>query len=140
VNYVITERCVGCTSCAKACPTVAITGVRKKRHVLDAEKCVDCGVCGMTCPNSAIDGPDGKVAVMVPRKERPKPATVAGARCVSCNLCIEICRFACLDLAVPAGKADKRGVPHLAAENRCVACGLCVDACPTEYLAMRKAG
>ena len=139
MKYVITEKCVGCTSCARACPTVAISCVRKSRHVIDEAKCVDCGVCGMTCPNQAITGTDGATCVMIVRKDRPKPRPVAGARCVSCNLCVEICRFGCLELVLPAGKTDKRPVPTLAHEKRCVACTLCVTSCPTDYLAMGSA-
>jgi Na+-translocating ferredoxin:NAD+ oxidoreductase subunit B len=139
VNYFITEKCVGCTSCAKACPTVAISGVRKSRHVIDPDKCVDCGICGQTCPNEAITGPGGAVCVMIPLKDRPKPHPVAGARCVSCNACVEICRFGCLEMTVPAGKADRRPIPTLAHEKRCVACTLCVSSCPLDYLAMAKA-
>ena len=140
MEYFITEKCVGCTSCAKACPTVAITGVRKERHAIAAEKCVDCGVCGMTCPNAAITGPGGATCVMVQRKDRPKPQTVAGARCVSCNMCVEVCRFGCLELVLPAGKADKRALPALAQEKRCVSCNLCVTSCPTDYLVLRATG
>jgi len=38
--------CTGCTVCAKACPTEAISGERKQVHVLDQAKCIRCGVCG----------------------------------------------------------------------------------------------
>jgi Na+-translocating ferredoxin:NAD+ oxidoreductase subunit B len=139
VEHTITEKCDGCTACVRVCPTRAIRGVRKERHVIDPDKCVDCGVCGMTCPvPGAITGPGGKMCVMVKAKDRPKPQSIRAARCVSCNLCVEVCPFACLELELPATKIDKRPVPRLAHEKRCVSCRLCVDICPTVYLEMRK--
>lgn len=52
--YEITDKCVGCTACKKVCPTGAISGDVKKRHVIDQEKCVKCGKCFETCKFNAI--------------------------------------------------------------------------------------
>jgi len=49
------EACKGCTLCAKECPEDAITGERKKPHVLDQHKCIRCGKCYDVCPFSAVD-------------------------------------------------------------------------------------
>ncbi|MBI9107322.1 MAG: NADH-quinone oxidoreductase subunit NuoF [Spirochaetales bacterium] len=49
------ENCVGCTACAKACPTKCISGERKEVHFIDPEKCVKCGICRDTCKFDAID-------------------------------------------------------------------------------------
>jgi NADH:ubiquinone oxidoreductase subunit F (NADH-binding)/NAD-dependent dihydropyrimidine dehydrogenase PreA subunit/(2Fe-2S) ferredoxin len=55
VRYVINDRCVGCTLCARNCPVSCIAGERKKRHVIDESKCVRCGVCFEKCKFHAID-------------------------------------------------------------------------------------
>jgi Na+-translocating ferredoxin:NAD+ oxidoreductase RNF subunit RnfB len=47
------ERCDGCMSCMRACPTDAVR-VRKARAVKLADRCIDCGECIKVCPRSAI--------------------------------------------------------------------------------------
>ncbi len=54
LRYSINDECVGCTACAKVCPTDAITGEPKKKHKIDQDKCVKCGKCFETCKFNAI--------------------------------------------------------------------------------------
>jgi len=49
LKYEITEKCVGCTLCAKKCPINCITGSTKKRHIIDQERCLKCGACMEQC-------------------------------------------------------------------------------------------
>jgi len=69
------DKCVGCTTCLKKCPTEAIRVRKGKAHIIDA-RCIDCGECIRTCPHgakkavsdplSSIEGFRIKVAVPAP--------------------------------------------------------------------------
>jgi NAD-dependent dihydropyrimidine dehydrogenase PreA subunit len=48
------ETCTGCRVCAKKCPQEAISGEKKKPHVIDQEKCIKCGICYEGCKFDAI--------------------------------------------------------------------------------------
>ena len=54
LQYLIIDKCRGCTACKRVCPTDAISGEVKKLHVIDQEKCVKCGACMETCKFAAI--------------------------------------------------------------------------------------
>lgn len=47
------NRCRGCTSCIKSCPTEAIRVRSGKAAILD-DRCTDCGACIPACPHKAI--------------------------------------------------------------------------------------
>ena len=53
-QYVITDKCIGCTKCARNCPVEAITGTVRHQHVIDPIKCIKCGTCKANCPVGAI--------------------------------------------------------------------------------------
>jgi len=48
--YILPEKCVGCLLCLKNCPVEAISGERKKVHIIDQDKCIKCGMCYEVCP------------------------------------------------------------------------------------------
>lgn len=58
LQYFITDKCLGCGSCAKVCPQDCITPIGeiisektgKHRYVIDNIKCIKCGSCVQACP------------------------------------------------------------------------------------------
>ena len=48
------EKCTGCGACLKPCPVAAISGEKKKTHVIDREKCIKCGICRDRCKFDAV--------------------------------------------------------------------------------------
>jgi NADH-quinone oxidoreductase subunit F len=54
VKLEITDDCVGCTKCARSCPSDAIAYTPYEKHVIDTDKCTQCGLCVDECDYQAI--------------------------------------------------------------------------------------
>ncbi len=52
---IIAEKCKGCAACLRVCPAGAITGEKKKPHVIDQDICIKCGACFDTCKFKSIE-------------------------------------------------------------------------------------
>ncbi len=50
--YLDAQKCNGCTTCLKHCPTEAIR-IRDNHAVINQERCIDCGECIRVCPHNA---------------------------------------------------------------------------------------
>jgi Fe-S-cluster-containing hydrogenase component 2 len=55
ITYFISEECVGCQACVRACPADAIKGEKKQQHVIDTELCIKCGTCRTVCKVAAVE-------------------------------------------------------------------------------------
>lgn len=73
--YLDRDKCIGCTTCVRHCPTEAIR-VTDGHAVISEERCIDCGQCIRVCPHnakrpvcdklSAMDGFKWKIAIPAP--------------------------------------------------------------------------
>jgi NADH-quinone oxidoreductase subunit F len=54
LTYSITDECPGCMICLRACPSKAITGGKKVKHVIDMSQCTRCGECFRVCNFNAV--------------------------------------------------------------------------------------
>lgn len=87
------EKCVGCMSCAEACPRDLIVPVKYDNYVVIAcaskakgavtirgcsAGCVGCGLCQKICPEKAI-------------KVEKNLATIDYSKCTNCGLCATVC-------------------------------------------------
>jgi len=54
IRFEITDKCIGCTKCARSCPVSCISGNVKGIHFIHQDKCIKCGACYSSCPVNAI--------------------------------------------------------------------------------------
>jgi NADH:ubiquinone oxidoreductase subunit F (NADH-binding)/NAD-dependent dihydropyrimidine dehydrogenase PreA subunit len=52
---IMSEKCVKCGMCFKACPVNAISGNRESGYLIDQTKCIRCGQCFEVCKPRAIN-------------------------------------------------------------------------------------
>ncbi|MCB5230636.1 MAG: NADH-quinone oxidoreductase subunit NuoF [Candidatus Cloacimonas sp.] len=48
------DKCIGCSLCARKCPTKCISGSREEKYTIHQIDCVKCGTCMEVCPVKAI--------------------------------------------------------------------------------------
>ncbi len=54
IRYEIDDSCTGCLACIKPCPTHAVSGELKQRHLIDQSLCTRCGICQSVCNFDAV--------------------------------------------------------------------------------------
>lgn len=134
-SYTITDKCIGCSTCARQCPTGAIYGVAKRRFFVNPNQCILCGTCGRACPVAAIVDQDGNKVARVKPKEKKVPV-IDKVLCSGCENCVNICPFNCLAIIEDEATETIKGVSSLEKKAKCVACGECSRICAQEAITL----
>ena len=102
------DKCVGCMSCAAACPRGVIASVEYGEHIVISCSshakgnvttrgctlgCIGCGLCKKVCPNGAITL-DRNLAV------------IDYSKCDNCGLCVNVCPKKMIRNASQGGSRD----------------------------------
>ncbi|MEG0050774.1 MAG: [FeFe] hydrogenase, group A [Terrisporobacter sp.] len=61
IKITITDKCIGCGACVRACPVDCIIGEKKQKHYIDFTRCTHCGRCIQACPVDAITAGDNSL-------------------------------------------------------------------------------
>jgi alcohol dehydrogenase len=132
--YYITEKCSGCTACARICPTGAASGEKEERHQIDAQRCIECDACGKVCPDGAVKDASGNEVQRVKRSEWQKPF-FDKKKCNGCAICLDVCPTDCISLGIP-GIKDPHAYPEVIDPKACISCGFCAEECPVDAIEM----
>lgn len=132
--------CVGCTLCAKNCPTNAIYGESKKLFVIQPELCIDCSICGNVCPVTCITDQLGNYVPKMKVVDKPK-AVILEEGCTGCDACLQVCPVDAISSADPSDPADDSfGVFQVCQVDpkKCIGCELCYKVCPWDTIEMES--
>ena len=135
--HFIEDTCVGCTLCAKNCPTDAIYGETKKLFIIQPELCIDCGICGNVCPVTCIVDQFGNYVPKMKITEKPK-AVIVESGCTGCEACLEVCPVDAIFNAEPDPEDASFGVFRVCRvdPDKCIGCELCYKVCPWDTIEM----
>ena len=102
------DKCVGCMSCAAACPRGVIASVEYGEHIVISCSshakgnvtsrgctigCIGCGLCKKICPNGAIT-------------LNKNLAVIDYSKCDNCGLCVSVCPKKMIRNASQGGSSD----------------------------------
>jgi len=135
--FIVEEKCVGCTLCAKECPMAIIEGETKQPfRIFAPEECIDCSLCAWVCPTEAIQNAYGEFVPKLNRKDRPI-AWIDEVGCTGCEVCMEACPVDAIDKVPGVGAEDFSPTQVCRVDvETCISCSLCAVMCPWETISM----
>jgi formate hydrogenlyase subunit 6/NADH:ubiquinone oxidoreductase subunit I len=135
--FILEEKCVGCTLCAKECPVSIISGETKEPFLIFApEECIECSLCAWVCPAEAIQNPFGVIPPKLKKDERPV-AWIDEDGCTGCEVCMESCPVDAIDKVAPMEPGDTSPTQVCRVDyETCISCSLCAVLCPWETISM----
>jgi len=135
--FILEEKCVGCTLCAKECPVSIISGETKEPFLIFApEECIECSLCAWVCPAEAIQNPFGVIPPKLKKDERPV-AWIDEDGCTGCEVCMESCPVDAIDKVAPLEPGDTSPTQVCRVDyETCISCSLCAVLCPWETISM----
>ena len=134
----ISESCVNCKKCVKACPAGCIDIEQKN---IDNERCLRCMQCVSACPVKAVSPVRKQEKTAISRREFLKRSLWAGAGLIAGMVITRTGLWKKLfvpapdDLIYPPGAADRESFLR-----KCTGCLLCVKACPQKIIVPDKHG
>lgn len=134
----ISESCVNCKKCVKACPAGCIDPAAK---MLDNERCLRCMQCVSVCPVSAVKPVRKREKTAIGRREFLKRAAWAGAGLIAgmaitrSGVWKKLFHHESEELIYPPGAAGRDDFLR-----KCTGCLLCVKACPQKIIVPDKYG
>jgi electron transport complex protein RnfB len=135
--FILEEKCVGCTLCAKECPISIIEGETKEAfRIFAPDECIECSLCAWVCPAEAIQNPYGEIPPKLKANQRPV-AWIDEEGCTGCEVCMEACPVDAIDKVAAADPGDSSPTQVCRVNyDTCVSCSLCAVMCPWETISM----
>ncbi|MCL2004104.1 MAG: 4Fe-4S binding protein [Oscillospiraceae bacterium] len=123
--------CIGLGSCARVCPSGAISVVDGV-SVADPERCTACMSCIAECPKQIIVPVPYHADVHIPCSSREKGGTlrkVCDIGCLGCRICEKVC--------IPKAVRVEDNLASIDFE-KCSDCGDCAEKCPRKLIVDAK--
>ncbi|MCK9150725.1 4Fe-4S binding protein [Methanobacterium alcaliphilum] len=118
------KKCNSCGTCAKFCPTQAITVENEEIAHINKELCIGCGACANVCDPEAIT----LERVLGPIIET-KELLIDQEACVECFVCEENC---------PTGAIKLENGDVILDKDKCILCEVCSTKCPVSALKLER--
>ncbi|MDI9624281.1 MAG: 4Fe-4S binding protein [Methanothermobacter sp.] len=117
------ERCKGCGTCIRFCPTGAIK-LEDETATIDTSICIGCGACANVCEEGVI-----KLERELGPVIRTKELLIDQEACVACQICEENC---------PTEAIRLEDEELIFSDDKCILCEVCSTKCPVGALKLKR--